>query len=88
MDDYPFSHVKIAGNNYPFMDKEAEDLTPPDVQNLLGLYKQVVTRFTMLSKALSQLNLTEDQLLYPFKRKSSSAPLNFAESENQKGSDS
>ena len=64
------------------MDKKAEDLTGSDVQQLLGLYKQVVTRYSMLSKALGQLNITEDQLLYPFKRKSSSAALNFAESEN------
>ena len=62
------------------MDKRAEDLTGADVQQLLGLYKQAVTKYSMLSKALGQLNITEDQLLYPFKRKSSTATLSSVES--------
>ncbi|KAJ0972147.1 hypothetical protein J5N97_020106 [Dioscorea zingiberensis] len=43
--------VKPAGfkGKFPFMEAKAEDLTPSDVQKLLCVYKQVVTRYTLLS---------------------------------------
>ena len=44
--------IHFEGNNYPQMDKKAKDLIGGDVQPLVGLYKQVVTRYSMLSKAL------------------------------------
>lgn len=60
-------HVDLDGCQYPFMKAEAKDLTAEDVQQLLRLYKQVVTRYTVLSKALARLSLREDQLLQSMK---------------------
>ncbi|URE09308.1 VPS9 [Musa troglodytarum] len=53
----------FSGNRYPFMEAEARDLRLEDVQQLLGLYKQVVTKYQMLSAALRQLSIDENQLL-------------------------
>lgn len=83
LDDYKLTNA-ITGNNYPFLDKEAENLSSEDVQKLLGLYKQVVSRYTTLSKALHQFNLGEDQLLYLLERKSSDPSLKIMVSEYSK----
>uniref|UniRef100_A0A0D9ZFM5 VPS9 domain-containing protein n=1 Tax=Oryza glumipatula TaxID=40148 RepID=A0A0D9ZFM5_9ORYZ len=40
------------GLKFPFMDSETESLTPAEVKQLHELYRQVVTRYTLLSKAL------------------------------------
>ena len=45
------------------MDSDTESLTPVEVKQLHDLYKQVVTRYKMLSKALRKLSMDEDQLL-------------------------
>jgi hypothetical protein len=45
------------------MDSETESLTPAELKQLHGLYRQVVTRYTSLSKALRKLSIDEDQLL-------------------------
>ena len=45
------------------MDSETESLTPAEVKQLHELYRQVVTRYTLLSKALRKLSVDEDQLL-------------------------
>ncbi|ONK56715.1 uncharacterized protein A4U43_C10F11980 [Asparagus officinalis] len=76
--------INSEGDNYPFMDK-AEDWTATDVPKLLGLCKQVVTRYFMLSRALIQQHLTEDQLLLPFQTKPSNSSLRSSQSENTKG---
>ncbi|RWW43759.1 hypothetical protein BHE74_00050548 [Ensete ventricosum] len=54
----------VARNRYPFMEAEARDLRLEDVQQLLGLYRQVVTKYRMLSEALRQLSVDENQLLH------------------------
>uniref|UniRef100_A0A0D3FR84 VPS9 domain-containing protein n=1 Tax=Oryza barthii TaxID=65489 RepID=A0A0D3FR84_9ORYZ len=51
------------GLKFPFMDSETESLTPAEVKQLHKLYRQVVTRYTLLSKALRKLSVDEDQLL-------------------------
>uniref|UniRef100_A0A0E0GWA4 VPS9 domain-containing protein n=1 Tax=Oryza nivara TaxID=4536 RepID=A0A0E0GWA4_ORYNI len=51
------------GLKFPFMDSETESLTPAEVKQLHELYRQVVTRYTLLSKALRKLSVDEDQLL-------------------------
>jgi Rab5 GDP/GTP exchange factor len=45
------------------MDLDTESLTPAEVKQLHDLYKQVVTRYAMLSKAVRKLSMDEDQLL-------------------------
>ncbi|RWW34260.1 hypothetical protein GW17_00000980 [Ensete ventricosum] len=56
--------IYVDGNRYPFMEAEARDLRLEDVQQLLGLYRQVVTKYRMLSEALRQLSVDENQLLH------------------------
>ncbi|THU50305.1 hypothetical protein C4D60_Mb06t18810 [Musa balbisiana] len=56
-------YIYVEGNRYPFMEAEARDLRLEDVQQLLGLYKQVVTKYRKLSEALRQLSIDENQLL-------------------------
>uniref|UniRef100_A0A0E0P3R7 VPS9 domain-containing protein n=1 Tax=Oryza rufipogon TaxID=4529 RepID=A0A0E0P3R7_ORYRU len=51
------------GLKFPFMDSETESLTPAEVKQLHELYRQVVTRYTLLSKTLRKLSVDEDQLL-------------------------
>ncbi|KAG8098908.1 hypothetical protein GUJ93_ZPchr0013g37667 [Zizania palustris] len=51
------------GLRFPFMDSETESLTPAQVKQLHELYRQVVTRYKLLSKALRKLSVDEDQLL-------------------------
>ncbi|KAK1642376.1 hypothetical protein QYE76_060181 [Lolium multiflorum] len=51
------------GSRFPFMDSETESLTAAELKQLHGLYRQVVTRYTSLSKALRKLSIDEDQLL-------------------------
>ncbi|GJN22702.1 hypothetical protein PR202_gb10296 [Eleusine coracana subsp. coracana] len=45
------------------MDSVTESLTTVEVKQLHVLYKQVVTRYSMLSKALRKLSMDEEQLL-------------------------
>ncbi|KAM5550171.1 hypothetical protein ABKV19_001225 [Rosa sericea] len=54
------SHDKVTrgGSNYPYMDKEAGDLTVGDVERLLSVYKEVVTKYTSLCTAFRQLSLS------------------------------
>uniref|UniRef100_A0A0D9W184 VPS9 domain-containing protein n=3 Tax=Leersia perrieri TaxID=77586 RepID=A0A0D9W184_9ORYZ len=51
------------GLRFPFMDSETESLTPAEVKQMHELYRQVVTKYTMLSKALRKLSVDEDQPL-------------------------
>ncbi|XP_038974517.1 vacuolar protein sorting-associated protein 9A-like isoform X3 [Phoenix dactylifera] len=68
-------HVNLEGCLYPFMGSEAKELTTEDVQQLLRLYQQVVTRYTMLTKALARLSLHEEQLLHIMKDPAGSTEL-------------
>nr|CAD1818155.1 unnamed protein product [Ananas comosus var. bracteatus] len=57
--------IHLGGSNkYPFMERDAEDLTREDVKMLLGLYKQLVTKYTRLSEALRRHSLDEDLLIH------------------------
>ncbi|XP_072964177.1 vacuolar protein sorting-associated protein 9A-like [Typha angustifolia] len=56
--------IHTGGSRYPYMEENVRNLTPEDVKKLLGLYKQIVTRYTLLSEALRRLSIDEDQLLY------------------------
>jgi hypothetical protein len=55
--------MHVTGSRFPFMDAETESLTPGEVKQLHDLYRQVVTRYTLLSKALRKLSIDEDQLI-------------------------
>ncbi|XP_051207764.1 vacuolar protein sorting-associated protein 9A-like isoform X1 [Lolium perenne] len=50
------------GSRFPFMDSETESLTAAELKQMHRLYRQVVTRYTSLSKALRKLSIDEDQL--------------------------
>lgn len=49
--------IAIGGSNYPYMDAEAGELTVGDVERLLGLYKDVVTKYRSLCTAVRQNHL-------------------------------
>lgn len=54
--------LKTTGaSNYPYMDKEAGDLTIGDVERLLSVYKQVVTKYTGLCTAVKHLSLSRTE---------------------------
>ncbi|KAL6638247.1 hypothetical protein ACP70R_025819 [Stipagrostis hirtigluma subsp. patula] len=55
--------IDITGSRFPFMDSETESLTPREVKQLHDMYRQIVTKYTLLSKALRRLSIDEDQLL-------------------------
>jgi len=55
--------IDMAGPRFPFMDSETESLNPREVKQMHDLYRQVVTRYTLLSKALRKLSIDEDQLI-------------------------
>ncbi|PQQ17603.1 vacuolar protein sorting-associated protein 9A [Prunus yedoensis var. nudiflora] len=52
---------KSGASNYPYMDKEAGDLTIGDVERLLSVYKQVVTKYTGLCTAVKHLSLSRTE---------------------------
>lgn len=54
-----------GGLNYPFMEAEAGELTVQDVEKLLKLYKDVVTRYSNLSTAYKRLSLSKRELIHP-----------------------
>lgn len=60
---------------YPFLEAKAQDLRLEDVQKLLGLYKHIVTKYTALSDALSQLSIDQNHLLRALKDPKSKAKM-------------
>lgn len=48
-----------GGSNYPYMEANSGDLTVGDVERLLGLYKDVVTKYTSLCTAVKRLSMTK-----------------------------
>ncbi|KAF3946008.1 hypothetical protein CMV_027675 [Castanea mollissima] len=54
-----------GGSNYPYMDAEAGELTVGDVERLLSLYKDVVTKYTSLYKAVRHLSMYKTENLVP-----------------------
>ncbi|KAM4075633.1 hypothetical protein ACJW30_12G001800 [Castanea mollissima] len=50
-----------GGSNYPYMDAEAGELTVGDVERLLSLYKDVVTKYTSLYKAVRHLSVSKTE---------------------------
>lgn len=54
-----------GGSNYPYMDVEAGELTVGDVDRLLSLYKDVVTKYTSLCKAVRHLSLSKTETPVP-----------------------
>ncbi|GMY07978.1 vacuolar protein sorting-associated protein 9A-like isoform X1 [Fagus crenata] len=54
-----------GGSNYPYMDVEAGELTVGDVERLLSLYKDVVTKYTSLCKAVRHISLSKTETPVP-----------------------
>ncbi|GLU06665.1 hypothetical protein SLE2022_236710 [Rubroshorea leprosula] len=48
-----------GGSKYPYMDAEAGELTVGDVEKLLSLYKDVVTRYTTLCSKVRHLSISK-----------------------------
>ncbi|KAJ0024176.1 hypothetical protein Pint_06727 [Pistacia integerrima] len=48
-----------GGYNYPFMEAEADDLTVGDVERLLRVYKDVVSKYTSLCRSVRHISLTK-----------------------------
>ncbi|KAI4324029.1 hypothetical protein L6164_023597 [Bauhinia variegata] len=57
------SGVMVHGSNYPYLEAKTGELTVRDVDRLLGLYKDVVTKYTSLCKAISFLSTSEREPL-------------------------
>ncbi|KAL6210189.1 hypothetical protein ACLB2K_021126 [Fragaria x ananassa] len=55
---YHDKETRVSRSNYPYMDKEAGDLTVGDVERLLTVYKEVVTKYTSLCTAFRQLSFS------------------------------
>lgn len=56
--DLKLQLITTGASNYPYMDKEAGDLTIGDVERLLSVYKEVVTKYTGLCTAFRQLSFS------------------------------
>ncbi|KAH1105630.1 hypothetical protein J1N35_009398 [Gossypium stocksii] len=59
-------HVKTqtnvnGGSNYPYMEAEAGELTVGDVEKLLSLYKDIVTKYTSLCNTVRHLSVSRTQ---------------------------
>lgn len=52
----------MCGRHYPFMEAEAGELAMEDVRKLLGVYKDVITRYSLLCKVVRGLNIDKDKL--------------------------
>ncbi|XVF63451.1 hypothetical protein PTKIN_Ptkin09bG0088000 [Pterospermum kingtungense] len=48
-----------GGSNYPYMEAEAGELTVGDVERLLSLYKDVVTKYNSLCSAVRHLSVSK-----------------------------
>lgn len=54
--------ITITGRStYPFMEAKAGELTVGDVERLLGIYKDVVNKYTHLSEAFRRLSLSKPE---------------------------
>lgn len=51
--------ITTGRSNYPYMEAEAGELTVKDVERLLSLYKDVVTKYTTLCKAVTGSSRTD-----------------------------
>ncbi|XP_030934277.1 vacuolar protein sorting-associated protein 9A-like isoform X1 [Quercus lobata] len=51
-----------GGSSYPYMDAEAGELTVGDVERLLSLYKDVVTKYTSLYKVVRHLSMSKTEI--------------------------
>lgn len=49
--------VVTGASSYPYMEAEAGELTAKDVEKLLSLYKDVVAKYTSLSRAVGVRSL-------------------------------
>ena len=48
-----------GGSNYPYMEAEAGELTVGDVEKLLSLYKDVVTKYNTLCSTVRHLSISK-----------------------------
>lgn len=65
-----------GSSNYPFMEAEAGELTVGDVETLLSLYKDVVTKYTNLCRVVKRLSMskTETPVLVPLSEGTHTSP--------------
>ncbi|XP_059449879.1 vacuolar protein sorting-associated protein 9A-like isoform X2 [Corylus avellana] len=63
--DMQMPSIAIGGSNYPYMDTQAGELTVGDVERLLGLYKDVVTKYRNLCTAVRQNHISVSKTEQP-----------------------
>lgn len=56
-------HVLEDGSNYPYMEAKSKDLAMEDVDILLHQYKELVSKHTILCKAINGLTVLEKESL-------------------------
>ncbi|PON34878.1 VPS9 domain containing protein [Parasponia andersonii] len=56
---------ETSGSNYPYMEAEAGDLTVRDVEILLSTYKDVVAKYTNLSRAVRRHPFSKTEIPVP-----------------------
>ncbi|EOY16950.1 Vacuolar sorting protein 9 domain isoform 1 [Theobroma cacao] len=59
INDHHIAILGSAGSNYPYMEAEAGELTVADVERLLGLYKDVVTKYNSLCNTVRHLSISK-----------------------------
>ncbi|XP_021300002.1 vacuolar protein sorting-associated protein 9A-like isoform X2 [Herrania umbratica] len=59
INDHHIAILGSAGSNYPYMEAEAGELTVGDVERLLGLYKDVVTKYNSLCNTVRHLSISK-----------------------------
>lgn len=62
-----------GGLNYPFMEAEVGELTVGDVERLLRVYKDVVTKYTSLCRAVRHISMSKLEI-GPFSERTDSLP--------------
>jgi len=72
--DLQMPSIAIGGSNYPYMDAEAGELTVGDVERLLGLYKDVVTKYRSLCTAVRHLSVSKTEPPVPHSEGTSFLP--------------
>ncbi|KAK9271105.1 hypothetical protein L1049_026694 [Liquidambar formosana] len=68
MDPVPSTRMHdniTGGSNYPFMEADAGELTVGDVERLLSLYKDVVTKYASLCRAVKHLSISKTESPVP-----------------------
>lgn len=51
-----------GGTSFPFLESEAKELCVGDIERLLGVYKDVVNKYTRLSQAVRRFSMSRNDI--------------------------